>query len=731
MPTLDDALQYARAGIPVFPLAGKRPIEQPGQPNVDGLVIPQGQGGFKQATTDEGKIARWWTQYPSANIGTPTGKHIDAMTGLPNALRFDVLDIDTGHGGERSLEQLIAANAALPQTVMQRTGSGGYHYCFLSDGKVKNSAGGIAPGIDVRGTGGYIVIAPSVHPGTGQPYRWQAGQELGSYQLAEWPAWLLERIQETDRKRQSPTPGERIPLGMQEATLMRVAGAMRRHGATEEEIYAAIKIIGQERCDPPVAEKDLRRMAASASNYEPGIALLDYPLDDAGNAERLVTRYGHRLRHTEDARGGSDGWYYFTGTVWEQSTSKVVQDQLETARAYADAIDQLPDDDEHAPIKRAHKANAKGMASERGMTSIRKVTATFPEIAIHRHELDSDPWLFSCANGVIDLKTGELREHRAPDLITRASPVAYDPDARSELWENYLKWLTKGRADLELFLQRAVGYTLTGDTREEKLFFIHGPAASGKTTLIEALNTVLGGYSLTADFTTFLKGHAVGGPRQDIARMQGTRYVHSVEVDQGKALAEGLVKQMTGGDTVTARFLYGTEFEYQPTHKLWLVANDAPKVNSEDDGLWRRILRIPCDNVVPEGERDSSIKARLKDASIGGPAILAWAIEGALGWQSDGLAIPESIRAATREYKESQDPITDFVAEVCEVGEGMRVAFGDLWHAYLMYCKTYRRKPMGKLVFGDRLEAKGYKRGRTGSGRFIDGLAIATSEYTE
>lgn len=510
---------------------------------------------------------------------------------------------------------------------------------------------------------------------------------------------------------------------------------MRRQGSTESEILAALNVISQERCDPPVQPHDLERIAHSISSYEPGEPLIEFALDDGGNAERLVNRYGATIRHVADARSG-DGWYVFTGRVWDESSSKVVQAQLEMARAYQDAVDAMPiadGDADAAAVQRAHRLNSKSCANDRGMTNARKIAATFPEIELKRSELDADPWALACANGIIDLRTGQLRDHNSAELITRLSPVTYDPEARSDLWETFLHWLTRERQDLVLFMQMAAGYSLTGDTREERLFFIHGPAASGKTTFVEAIKAAMGSYALTADFSTFIKGHTVGGPRPDIARMAGARFVSSVEVDRAQKLAEGLVKQMSGGDTVTARFLYASEFEFSPSHKLWLVANDAPKVNDEDDGLWRRILKLPCDNVVPEGQRDPTIKARLRDPNDVGPAVLAWAVTGAKLWYERGqLDVPESVLAATREYRESQDPITDFLSEACELGPDLKVAFGDLYSAYLSYCTTYRRRPMGRGDFSKRLDNRGYESKRIGKdgGRYRLGLTLAVSDYS-
>lgn len=733
MPTAQDALAYAGAGIPVFPLAGKRPIEQPGTENVDGAIIPQGRSGFHQATIDPAKIERWWAAYPDANIGTPTGHHLDAISGQRNGTPFDVFDVDIGHGGLDSLSQLSAIHGAFPETPWQITGTGGQHWCFASTGSVRNSAGGIAPGIDIRGTGGYIVVAPSIHPQSLAPYVWQI--DPAKAPLAPMPEWLLSLIRDVSRKRSGTQTGARIPLGVQEATLTRIAGAMRRHGSTKSEILAALRVVSQERCDPQVSDRDLERIATSMSNYEPGEALLDFPLDDGGNAERLVNRYGESVRHVADSNAAKgDGWHYYDGRVWQRSGSRIIQYQLETARAYQDATEAIivPEGDAATlERKRAHTKNAKHCANERGLTAMRKLAASFPDIEIQRTELDADPWSFAVANGVLDLRTGALRDSSPADLISRASPVAYDPDARHPLWFDFLRWFTRERPELERFLQMAAGYTMTADVREEKLFFIHGPAASGKTSFVEAVKVVMGGYATTADFSTFLKGHAVGGPRQDIARLSGARYVSSIEVDQGKRLAEGLVKQLTGGDTVTARFLYGTEFEFSATHKLWLVANDAPKVNSEDSGLWRRILRIPCDNVVPEGQRDATLKPRLKDPIELGPTILTWMLEGCMLWQqAGGLDVPDTIKEATEDYRESQDPITDFLAEACEINKAVKVLFGDLWSAYLAYCKQYHRTPMGKRDFGDRLEARGFSRGRTGAGRFIQGLTLAASDFS-
>ena len=183
---------------------------------------------------------------------------------------------------------------------------------------------------------------------------------------------------------------------------------------------------------------------------------------------------------------------------------------------------------------------------------------------------------------------------------------------------------------------------LTGDTSEEVLFFAHGPTATGKSSTLEAIKAALGEYAATADFETFLKRHGDAGIRNDIARLAGARFVVSIEVDEGKALAEGLVKMLTGGDTVAARFLYRETFEFLPVFKLWLAANTRPRASADDGAIWRRILQVPFAAVIPEAERDERVKITLRTSPEVQTAILAWAVQGCLEWQQAGLAAPSA-----------------------------------------------------------------------------------------
>jgi len=407
----------------------------------------------------------------------------------------------------------------------------------------------------------------------------------------------------------------------------------------------------------------------------PGEAIERRNLTDLGNAERLRDKFGARIRHC----AALDAWLIWDGTRWKRDEQREIHHLgAETVRAiYADAADGETLQEREAIAKHATKSEA--VARIEAMISLAR---SFPEIAILASDLDSDRWALNCLNGTLDLRTGTLRAHNPADLLTKRCPVAYDANATLPLWDWFITETTGGNEDFAGFLRRIAGYTLQGDPSEEVIVFPHGPGATGKSTLLEAFKAVLGDYALTADFEAFLKKRGDGGIRTDIARLAGARFVVSIEVDDGKRLAEGLIKTISGGDTVTARHLYQKSFEYHPDFTLWLAANHAPKVNPDDDAMWRRILRLPFTHIVPKEKRDPQVKATLRDPAIAGAAILAWAVRGCLEWQRDGLGVPEVVENATETYRREMNPFADFVDGCCEFSPQAWTATERIWNAY-------------------------------------------------
>lgn len=424
---------------------------------------------------------------------------------------------------------------------------------------------------------------------------------------------------------------------------------------------------------------------------------------DAGNALRFVRRHGRDVRYVPQWKA----WLTWDGQRWARDTTEEVMVRAkDTATGIVTEAAAHPDHDERKKLF----AWALKSEAEARLRSMIALAASEPGIPVEPHQLDADPWQLNVANGTIDLRTGELRAHDRADLITKLAPVDHDPDAHLDLWDDFLRTATAGDTDLARFLQRAIGYSLTGSTAEEVLFFVHGPAASGKSTFIDAIEATLGEYARRADFETFLARNdsAGGAARGDIARLAGARFVNSVEVDEGKKLAEGLVKTLTGGDTITARFLYRDEFEFRPAFKLWLAANHAPKVRHGDEGIWRRILRIPFEHVVPKADRDPAVKETLRDPQRGGRAILAWAIAGCTQWQASGLDVPHTVTAATDRYRADMDPLAEFLEDHCAFDPQQWVIAGDLRAAYEEWCKDQGlRHTMSMRNFKQLLEERG------------------------
>lgn len=373
--------------------------------------------------------------------------------------------------------------------------------------------------------------------------------------------------------------------------------------------------------------------------------------------------------------------------------------------------------------RKAIAKHAQRSEAESRLKAMISLAESEPGIPITQGEFDRDPWLLNCQNGTLDLRTGELREHRRGDFITRLVPTEYDPGARSELFQAFLDRILPD-PEVQRFTQKAAGYSITGSTELEKLFFPYGPAATGKSSLISAMQACMGDYAVMADFDTFLqRSYTTGGARNDIARLAGARLVASIEVEDGKRLAEGLINQLTGGDTVTARFLYAESFEFKPAFKLWLVANNRPSISGPEGAIWRRLVQIPFVQEIPEEERDPTIKAKLQSTER--TAVLAWLVEGCLLWQKEGLKEPEAVKRMTGEYKEESDPLRDFIQERCTLDPQAQAGNAEIWSVYQEWAKEAgERWSLGRKKFSQALMARGLDQYRVGSERRWIGIGV-------
>jgi putative DNA primase/helicase len=353
-----------------------------------------------------------------------------------------------------------------------------------------------------------------------------------------------------------------------------------------------------------------------------------------------------------------------------------------------------------------HATGSEAEARIRAMLELAK-----SEVPVSPDELDADPWVLNCKNGTVDLhRTGELMAHRREDLITKLAPVEYDPEARAPAWDAFLGRVLPGE-ELQSFVQRAAGYSLTGDTSEQCMFINHGTGANGKSTFQEAVSAALGDYAMRAPSEMLLAKRA-GAIPNDIARLKGSRYVTASETEEGRRLAESLVKDLTGQDTVTARFMRAEFFDFPPTHKLWLSTNHKPEIRGTDTAIWRRIRLIPWSVTIPPEEQEKRLPATLRRELAG---ILAWAVRGCLEWQREGLRAPDEVRRATSEYRAEMDVLAGFLGECCETGPELWDYAKDLYTSYKRWCGETGERPETQRKFGERLRERGFQRDRGGS----------------
>jgi putative DNA primase/helicase len=361
--------------------------------------------------------------------------------------------------------------------------------------------------------------------------------------------------------------------------------------------------------------------------------------------------------------------------------------------------------------------------SARRRKSLIEVASWIPELNIKTDDLDTDHWLLNVRNGTIDLKTGGLREHRREDYITKIANVHFAEGAECPVWKKFIMEIMDFKPELIRFLQTAAGWGITGDTSEQTMFILFGSGANGKSTFLNTIMNLFGEYCTATPTETFMKRNAerIGN---DIARLRGTRFVTTIEADQGKHLSEPLIKQITGNDTLTARFLYGEFFNFVPTFKIFMATNHKPIIRGTDYGIWRRIKLIPFTTTITPEKQDKHLEEKLLEE---GPGILNWLIEGARRWFAEGLRAPEIVTSATDEYRGEMDVIGNFIREMCVQHEGASAKARELFKVYQNWCDENNEHAVSERMLGLRLKELGLEQGRAADGRYWRGLGIMSA----
>jgi len=443
------------------------------------------------------------------------------------------------------------------------------------------------------------------------------------------------------------------------------------------------------------------------------------PLTETGNAERLVDRHGADIRFSYPW----GQWLNWDGKRYQRDlTGAIMARAKEAVRSIYGEAQAAENDAERAALaawaKRSETAGAR--------SAMVKLAESEKGVPILPEDMDADPFLFNVLNGTIDLRTGRLRPHDRADNITKLAPVLFDPKAECPTFLAFIEHVLPD-PDVRAFLQRMTGYAMTGDTSEQCLCFMCGGGANGKSTFIGVIQYMLGDYARQAAPELLVSR---GGDRHptELADLFGARLVTSIEVDEGKRLAETLVKQMTGGDKMKARFMRQDFFEWVPTHKLFLAANHRPEIRGTDYAIWRRIHLVPFTVTIPEDERDPKLGEKLR-AEL--PGILNWAIAGCLAWQRNGLGVPQAVKDATEEYRQEQDVLADFLDEHCVIDPQAYAVAGPLHKLYTTWCENGVAKALNQQAFGRRLTERGFKADKPRIGgkqtRIWRGLRIANA----
>ncbi|HKD20969.1 MAG TPA: phage/plasmid primase, P4 family, partial [Rhizomicrobium sp.] len=338
---------------------------------------------------------------------------------------------------------------------------------------------------------------------------------------------------------------------------------------------------------------------------------------------------------------------------------------------------------------------------------------------------DADPWLLNSENGTIDLRTGKLRPHRREDLITKIVPAAFDPAAGCPRFDRFIQEVMGDRRALVEFLQKAIGYTLTGIDSARCMFFLHGTGANGKSTFVNLFEHLLGDYARSTPVHTLQQKKNDSSVSDDLARLRGARLVTASEVEEGRKFDVALLKRLTsGGDSITARHLYGKFFQFRSTMKLWIPTNHKPKISGSDEAIWDRIHLVPFDQYFSPGERDPGLSDQLKSEL---PGILNWAIRGCLAWQREGLKAPEEVRVATDSYRSEMNELGHFIEECLVLEPSARTSSSDMSHSFTRWAQDNGATQVGQPELKRRLEAAGIHYLKSGSFRGWRGCRLISS----
>lgn len=436
---------------------------------------------------------------------------------------------------------------------------------------------------------------------------------------------------------------------------------------------------------------------------------------DLGNAELFAAHFGRIVKYVPEL----NLWRCWDGKVWHDDQQLVKMRHYATIvvrKLYSEAEMYEEPAEREAQAKHALKSESADRIA--GMI---KLLASQPEMSVSLNYWDRNIYLLNLENGTYNLETGELLKHDPNNLITRIINIPYDPDSRCDLWLEFLRKVTGGDSDLQIYLQKAAGLSLTGDISRQVFFFLYGTGCNGKSTFTHALRQILGPYATRiATETIMMSGN--GSHNEGLANIRNKRFIVASEPDAGNLLAVSLIKNLTGGESLRASRKYEHEIEFIPEGKLWLFGNHKPIIKDTTQSIWRRVKLIPFTVTIPDNEKDEMLPMKLEKEYAG---ILDWAILGLESLRKEGMTDIESISKATAAYRHDSDLLADFFDDTVEFNDEYRVEKSALKKAYTDWCEKNGQEPLNRLNFKNRLLEKGITEIKgTGGTRYWCGLGL-------
>lgn len=739
-------------GYVLFPLAknSKRPPE-----NTTGHL------SWTQADSRDYMVELSSEEY---NVGIVCGKASGVV----------VIDIDPKHSGTKESVDELAGTIVSTRT--HRTPSGGQHLIFRYPdgvGHIGNSVGRLAPGVDVRADGGYIVGPSST-------------LEAGVYivddpcAVSDLPPQLLNHLLPIDRdvpKTHYQYPSDQWQDVQRWHTANVREASEAEDGSKDDTAYRMLvrsfqlslcvpdSILSQDSVVQDFLKKvpyTLKGLAGKVdrawqfaevtprphpsvsippratdgtgkstpgwlkvTNYTASVDALDYErLTDAGNANRLVEMFKDRIRYCDGL-----GWLVWNGKVWmpENDNSASVLQMVKEAQEYL-----YEDLAELLRAERSTKAAARHITyslSHTGLQNAMKLMQATYTIRLTAEDLDAHKHLLSVRNGVVDLKSGMLYDHRPELHMTQLVDIEYTPDASAPRWEKFLDEVMPGMDDMPSFLQRLVGYGITGEVSEHAMAIHYGRGSNGKSIFLDTLRSLFGAISNVADWSSFERKHnGAGSARPDLVRLRGSRLVTVNEADARASIDEAQIKRMASGDLITARALHQNEIEFYPNFLLQMATNAKPDIRGADEGIWRRVKLIPWTRFFEPHERDHGLSKTLLTEAQG---ILSWAVRGAVEWYASGLQEPARVRSATQDYREAADILGGFIDQAEHGGwlvpeENKKVPSAWAYSLYKKWALTQsysERDMLSQKAFKAAMEERGFNTKRTNKGSVFTGLA--------